>query len=131
MVYKGTSKVMFKAFFDKELAKEVVEKAALKGLRKLGEEILSEAQTLCPVDTGTLRRSGSVRASSADNTVKISFNTPYALRQHEEMSYNHPKGGQAKYLEQPFNSRVKEAQYYAEKEIAKATYKKKAKEWGY
>ena len=121
--------VNVKCFFDKELAQEVVEKAAMKGLRKLGEEILTEAKELCPVDSGTLRQSGSVRANSKNKTVEISFNTPYALKQHEEMSYNHPNGGQAKYLEQPFNERVKEAQWYAEKEIGKATLKKWSKGW--
>ena len=121
--------VNVKYFFDKELAQEVVEKAAMKGLRKLGEEILTEAKELCPVDSGTLRQSGSVRANSKNKTVEISFNTPYALKQHEEMSYNHPNGGQAKYLEQPFNERVKNAQWYAEKEIGIATYKEKGKGW--
>lgn len=28
---------------------------------------------------------------------------PYAARQHEELSYRHPKGGQAKYLESALN----------------------------
>ena len=121
--------VNVKYFFDKELAQEVVEKAAMKGLRKLGEEILTEAKELCPVDSGTLRQSGSVRANSKNKTVEISFNTPYALKQHEEMSYNHPNGGQAKYLEQPFNERVKNAQWYTEKEIGIATYKEKGKGW--
>ena len=121
--------VNVKCFFDKELAQEVVEKAAMKGLRKLGEEILTEAKELCPVDSGTLRQSGSVRANSKNKTVEISFNTPYALKQHEEMSYNHPNGGQAKYLEQPFNERVKDAQWYAEKEIGIATYKEQGKGW--
>ena len=121
--------VNVKCFFDKELAQDVVEKAAMKGLRKLGEEILTEAKELCPVDSGTLRQSGSVRANSKNKTVEISFNTPYALKQHEEMSYNHPNGGQAKYLEQPFNERVKNAQWYVEKEIGIATYKEKGKGW--
>ena len=121
--------VNVKCFFDKGLAQEVVEKAAMKGLRKLGEEILTEAKELCPVDSGTLRQSGSVRANSKNKTVEISFNTPYALKQHEEMSYNHPNGGQAKYLEQPFNERVKNAQWYAEKEIGIAIYKERGKGW--
>jgi hypothetical protein len=29
------------------------------------------------------------------------FNTPYALAQHERLDFNHPKGGKAKYLEDP------------------------------
>ena len=29
----------------------------------------------------------------------VSFNTPYALEQHERLDFHHPKGGKAKYLE--------------------------------
>jgi len=31
----------------------------------------------------------------------VGFNTPYALKQHERTDFNHPKGGKAKYLEDP------------------------------
>ena len=34
----------------------------------------------------------------------VTFNRPYAVRQHEELGYRHPKGGKAKYLEDPMNS---------------------------
>ena len=125
--------VNVKCFFDKELAQEVVEKAAMKGLRKLGEVILKEAQDLCPVDYGKLRESGTVRASRKNKTVEISFNTPYALTMHEGINFNSSTiknpHAQAKYLEQPFNERVKEAQWYAEQEIDIATYKEKGKGW--
>lgn len=125
--------VNVKCFFDKELAQEVVEKAAIKGLRSLGEVILKEAQDLCPVDSGILRESGTVRASRKNKTVEISFNTPYALKMHEGTNFNFSKienpKAQAKYLEQPFNERVKEAQWYAEQEIGIATYKEKGKGW--
>ena len=125
MALMGSNSVSIKAFFDKELAQEVVEKAAMKGLVKLANNILGEAKQECPVDTGTLRNSGAVQKSTKDKTVTISFNTPYALRQHEEHK------SKAKYLERPFNERVKYAQYYAEKEIANETYKQKGKQWGY
>lgn len=125
MALMGTNTVSVKAFFDKELAQEVVEKAAMKGLVKLANNILGEAKQQCPVDTGTLRNSGAIQKSTADKTVTISFNTPYALRQHEEHK------NKAKYLERPFNERVKNARYFVEKEIAEATYKEKGKQWGY
>lgn len=32
---------------------------------------------------------------------QVSFNTPYAQEQHERTDFNHPKGGKAKYLEDP------------------------------
>lgn len=131
MVQINSKNVNVKCFFDRELANELVEKSAMKGLKKLAETILTDAKKLCPVDSGTLRQSGEVKASNKNKTVEISFNTPYALKQHEEMGYNHPKGGQAKYLEQPFNEKIKDAQSTVEFEIGKALYKEKAKKWGY
>lgn len=125
MALMGTNTVSVKAFFDKELAQNVVEKAALKGLVKLGENILGEAKEQCPYLSGTLRNSGVVEKNTKDKTVTISFNTPYALRQHEEHKEK------SKYLERPFNERAKNAQYYVEKEIADATYKEKGRKWGY
>lgn len=35
--------------------------------------------------------------------VVVGFSAPYAVYQHEVLWYNHPRGGQAKYLEQPAN----------------------------
>lgn len=37
----------------------------------------------------------------ADNVIRaeIGFDTPYAAQQHEQIYYDHPRGGQAKYLE--------------------------------
>lgn len=34
-------------------------------------------------------------------TVSVVYTAPYARIQHEDMTFNHPNGGQAKYLEQP------------------------------
>ena len=36
---------------------------------------------------------------------KVSYGLPYALRQHEDLTLNHPKGGEAKFLERPFEER--------------------------
>lgn len=67
--------------------------------------VLGKASQLAPIAEGTLRaahdRKTTVHADGAD--VEGSFSTPYAARQHEELGWRHPKGGQAKYLETPFN----------------------------
>ncbi|WP_300733695.1 hypothetical protein [Pseudomonas sp.] len=55
-----------------------------------------------PVLDGTLRASAQVTAATAgDPTAHVSFDTVYAWRQHEELTWNHPGGGGAKYLEGP------------------------------
>ena len=132
-------------------AVKVAEKAGLKALRTGAEAILTEAIDETPVDTGTLRRSGTVTAgglpdsaqvyeaaeagtdmkdafpgdTGKEKAVYISFNTPYARRQHEELGYNHPLGGGPKYLENPFNRNKKKVLQYAEKHVKKALEKAK------
>jgi hypothetical protein len=132
-------------------AVKIAEEAALKALRTGAEAILTEAIDEAPIDTGTLRRSGTVTVGGLpdgaqvyeaaesgsdmkdafpgpegkEKAVYISFNTPYARRQHEELGYNHPLGGKAKYLEDPFNRNKKKVLQYAEKQVKKALEKAK------
>jgi hypothetical protein len=127
-------------------AVKIAEEAGLKALRTGAEAILTEAIDEAPVDTGTLRRSGTVtvgklpdgarvfEAAEAgtehkdafkeelgkEKAVYISFNTPYARRQHEEVGYYHPRGGYAKYLEVPFARNKNKVLKYADKQIKKA-----------
>ena len=125
---------------------KIAEEAGLKALRTGAEAILTEAIDETPIETGTLRRSGTVTVGSLpdweqvyeaaesgsnmkdafpgpegkEKAVYISFNTPYARRQHEELGYNHPLGGKAKYLETPFNANKKTVLNYAERTIKEA-----------
>lgn len=127
-------------------AVKIAEDAGLKALRTGAEAILTEAIDETPIDTGTLRRSGTVTVGALpdgaqvyeaaesgsemknafpgpegkEKAVYISFNTPYARRQHEELGYNHPLGGKAKYLETPFNANKKKVIKYAERKIKEA-----------
>lgn len=107
------------SWVDSGLVENDLRKAALKGLGKLGHVILGEANKVVPVDTGTLMRSGAVNQSLKEGTVTISYNTPYALKQHEEHK------AKAKFLERPFNEKSKEAQKYGEDAIADIYIKKK------
>lgn len=85
-----------------EEAKRIAHQAGMKALTQAAEDILGEAVDEAPVDEGTLRRSGTATPAPSESAVYISFNTPYALRQHEVRTYRHPRGGKAKYLEDPF-----------------------------
>jgi hypothetical protein len=132
-------------------AVKIAEEAALKALRTGAETILTEAIDETPIETGTLRRSGTVTvgalpdgtqvyeaAESGSNmkdafpgpegkekAVYISFSTPYARRQHEELGYNHPLGGKAKYLEDPFNRNKQKVLKHADKQTKKTLEKAK------
>jgi hypothetical protein len=70
-------------------------------LEEIGEDLLGRAQRDAPIEEGTLRASGDVRVVTGRGAgvAVVSFNTPYAAKQHEELEYEHPRGGRAKYLE--------------------------------
>ena len=102
------------------------EQAAKNQLEKAATDLQGKAQMIAPVDVGDLRGSAftvvgwrgdiSVETSPDRDTRSrrspkpkpkkfeaiVGFAEPYALRQHEDTSYHHPKGGQPKYLENPY-----------------------------
>lgn len=68
------------------------------------EHVLAESNKIIPLDEDTLMRSG--KATSDPGTLEgaVSYDTPYAVRQHEEMDWRHAPGRQAKYLETAVNT---------------------------
>lgn len=68
-------------------------------LMKSGEKILSASKQLSPIDTGLMVNTADV-AQVDKHRVDIRYNTDYSLYVHEDLSMNHPNGGQAKFLEQ-------------------------------
>jgi hypothetical protein len=82
---------------------ERLAKSALPAaLYKEGFRTLAVAIPLAPVEYGHLRRSGYVAPPvplpGGGVRVVVGFGMVYAHRQHEELKYRHPRGGQAKYL---------------------------------
>lgn len=78
-----------------------VEQAGEAGVYMACEVLLSHALDRTPFSEGDLRQSGMASADGLRGAV--SFNTPYAVKQHEELSYVHPNGGEAKFLEKAVN----------------------------
>lgn len=74
-----------------------VRAAAERGLTLGLEQILTTARQRVPIEEGTLERSGATDRDGLHGTV--SFDTPYAARQHEDMTLRHDAGRRAKYLE--------------------------------
>lgn len=137
----------------------VATEAAMKALVTGGEAILTDAIKEAPVDTGTLRRSGTVTKGGlppdsaqiyqdskrkkdggetkhhkkafkgedlgTEKAVYVSFNTPYARRQHEELEWEHLKGGKAKYLEDPFNRLKSKVRKLVDASVKKALQSKR------
>ncbi|RJO69772.1 hypothetical protein D5S18_28130 [Nocardia panacis] len=72
-----------------------------EGLFQAAEVLLAQSNALVPIEEGTLQNSGT--AEVRDGKGRVGYNTPYALRQHEDLTLRHPNGRTAKYLEKPLN----------------------------
>lgn len=81
-------------------------RAVEREINDIATDVLAEAKRQVPVDKGMLRRSGTKEVGWRGDriTATISFNTPYAAIQHEDTSFRHPRGGKAKYLEDPLKA---------------------------
>lgn len=75
----------------------MLEKATQDGLRDAGKAVLARARALSPTDTGASDKSGFVRID--DLTVQVGFTSHISRMQHENLDYQHPDGGQPKFLE--------------------------------
>lgn len=70
------------------------------GLNMAAERVRAVAVPLTPLEYGDLRSSLTVGTASEDDLeATVYSDLPYAVRQHEDLSYRHDDG-QAKYLEQ-------------------------------
>jgi hypothetical protein len=76
---------------------------ASEGLELGLEHVLGVSQEQVPLDEDTLQRSGKVHVDGLEGA--ISYDTVYAVRQHEEMDWRHLPGRKAKYLEDPMNDK--------------------------
>lgn len=100
-----------RTWFDARAAKRLATEVGMKALHDGAEAILTESLKEVPHATGTLARSAAVTDASREDAVYISYNTPYAVRQHEDLGLRHPDprnplstpGRKAKYLEDPFD----------------------------
>jgi hypothetical protein len=69
--------------------------AAVLGLVKASEHLLQVSNTLVPIEEGTLERSGVASVDESTLRAAVSYDTPYAVNQHESMDFRHPGPGNA------------------------------------
>ena len=102
-------------WFGDKVMKRIAQ-AADNGLLTCAADLQNKSVNRAPIDTGKLRESCVVDDSEMeDHVVKVGYSPEvddYSLVQHERLDFNHPRGGEAKYLENPFNEN---AQQYIEK----------------
>ena len=98
-----------------------IKQEVIKAIEDVTLDLTDKAKNLAPLDTGALRASGKGEVKQTGQKVRgeVTFDKPYALKQHEEMSYNHPRGGQAKYLELPLRQNQDRYKKYIEDKIKK------------
>lgn len=103
--------------------KEVMQRlraAAADGLFDGAEHILEEANRTVPLDEGPLMQSGQTDVDRERLEATVSYDTPYARRQHEELSYRHAPGRRAKWLELTVQERERAVQEYVAGKIRQA-----------
>lgn len=84
-----------------------VKKGGARGLLAVAEIIGDEAQPITPFDIGELETSLTVAVDRNNLIAGVGFTKrvngyDVATRQHEDLTYNHLPGREAKYLEKPF-----------------------------
>lgn len=94
------------------------ERAAYLG----AEHVLGESSKVVPIEEGTLSRSGVASADTEGHVAvgAVSYDTPYAVRQHEELDYRHDQGRTAKYLETPLYAEADTVAAIAAEQVRKA-----------
>ncbi|MDQ5861563.1 MAG: hypothetical protein M3536_04785 [Actinomycetota bacterium] len=81
-----------------------MKQAAARGVALAAEHVLGEAQQRAPIEEGTLGRSGTVSTDPGNLRAAVTFDTPYAVYQHETFGLKHDAGREAKYLENAMNA---------------------------
>lgn len=80
-----------------------IKRAAADGLYEAAEHILEESVRVVPFEDSDLSKSGFADTDRENLVAHVGFDTPYAVRQHEELDYRHAPGRKAKYLEDTVN----------------------------
>ena len=82
-------------------AKQARKAGTARGLLLAAEHVLGESRKVVPIEEATLERSGASTVDAASETAAVSYDTPYAVIQHERLDFRHDRGRTAKYLERP------------------------------
>lgn len=96
-----------------------VRKAAEPAIRRAAEFGLEQSNRTIPHFTGHMMRTGRVTMLSAIEAA-ISYDTKYAVRQHEDTRLRHAPGRRAKWLEKTLNEEAGRIRKWVADEIGKA-----------
>ncbi|WP_369377659.1 hypothetical protein [Streptomyces sp. cg36] len=82
-----------------QAASDAIRQAAARGLLLAAEHTLAASRQRVPINEGVLERSGAASVDEQQLAAVVSYDTPYAVRVHEDMNARHLPGRSAKYLE--------------------------------
>lgn len=74
-----------------------------RGVKEGADQLLEASNRKVPLEDGALEQSGRVSIDSQGRAA-VSYDTPYAVDQHEDLSLNHDAGRTAKFLENAGNT---------------------------
>lgn len=74
-----------------------VDAAAHLGVTRGAAKLLDDSDQIVPIEDGDLVESGDTEV--VGNRGEVFYDSDHAIKQHEDLEYKHPRGGQAKFLE--------------------------------
>ncbi|GHU54519.1 hypothetical protein AGMMS49975_15030 [Clostridia bacterium] len=97
----------------------LIAQVADQAIHDCADDLLAKSGEQVPHDMGTLELSGEVIRLDAGKYI-VSYNTAYAVKQHEDLTLRHQRGRKAKYLEDPYNENAQKYKDYIAAKIAEA-----------
>lgn len=85
--------------WDGPFVKDRAHEGGVLGLTLATEHLLGTANHTVPLEEGTLERSGVAQVDETDLHGAVSYDTVYAVYQHERLENRHAPGRRAKWLE--------------------------------
>ena len=99
--------VKVKVKLDKQLVRSITKSGSKRATWMALDHLASVSKQQVPLDQGPLKNSCAVDVNDDGSQGTVSYDTPYAVVQHENTWYRHQRGRKAKYLEDPaFDSSV-------------------------
>lgn len=93
------TKVNFK--LDRKLIRQVTKNCSRRGTFAALDHLASVSKDQVPLDQGILKASCVVDVNDDGSAGTVSYDTSYAVVQHENQHFHHQRGRKAKYLEDP------------------------------
>ena len=90
---------------DKAKISKITSQGTKKGTWSAMDHLAAVSKEQVPLDQGPLKNSCYVDVADDGSSGTVSYDTPYAIVQHENMQFQHQRGRKAKYLEDPVNDK--------------------------